>query len=604
MRHLLICIFLLLGLSIYAQSNPYFVEESYNISELSGHTITDYYHSDDMYIYVLSTFVSNDYLTKIDTLGSVLWSKKTGTSGYKNIFYDRTDKRIVINIGGAAQVFDTNGVSIKSYSFPDSLTLVASNDGKEIFSRVQVNNITYIDIDGNLQILRANYYLYLYQYNGLDSLSMLSTIAMQSPSFGPSAVSTFINLNQVDQFGNDYFDINVKFGQTAYFAYESRRRSAMIRFNWEGKVIQEVVSEDFDDPTGPYYSKFVKFLHSGRVVSYEYNSWGAIQADLEECNLEYYFNAKFATFNNYLTQAAEINEDIILFGPYDVKNCGGNILVNQKINLPNLREKYKRSIDHRGVLYGFNGNVLDLLKWNFEDVDGDGYSANYGDCDDLDSLINPAQIEIPFNGVDDDCNPLTLDDDGDQDGYTDTDDCDDNNFAINPGQAEIPYNGVDDDCDQNTLDDDLDQDGYVLYEDCNDQDSLINPSMIEIPNNGIDDDCNPNTRDVVYYRELYSFKTESGTDSLINEEVVDKRSTKLKLSNSKIHPNPTNGDVYIETHENVKLTVNSSIGELLFEEKISNNHILNLGQYPDGIYFIILKSQDGQVFVKKLIKAN
>lgn len=35
-------------------------------------------------------------------------------------------------------------------------------------------------------------------------------------------------------------------------------------------------------------------------------------------------------------------------------------------------------------------------------------------------------------------------------------------------QAEIPYNGIDDDCDPNTLDDDLDGDGLVLALDCND----------------------------------------------------------------------------------------------------------------------------------------
>lgn len=68
-------------------------------------------------------------------------------------------------------------------------------------------------------------------------------------------------------------------------------------------------------------------------------------------------------------------------------------------------------------------------------------------------------------------------------------DCDDTNFDINPGAMETPYNGVDDDCDPATLDDDLDGDGFALAEDCDDNNAAINPDAEEIPNNGIDEDC-------------------------------------------------------------------------------------------------------------------
>ena len=59
----------------------------------------------------------------------------------------------------------------------------------------------------------------------------------------------------------------------------------------------------------------------------------------------------------------------------------------------------------------------------------------------------------------------------DGDGYTSDVDCDDNNSDINPGQEEEPYNGIDDDCDPETLDDDLDQDGFALADDCDDNNS-------------------------------------------------------------------------------------------------------------------------------------
>ncbi len=85
-----------------------------------------------------------------------------------------------------------------------------------------------------------------------------------------------------------------------------------------------------------------------------------------------------------------------------------------------------------------------------------------------------------------DCS-LFVDEDGD--GFLAFDDCDDMNSDINPDVAEELYNGIDDDCDPMTLDDDLDQDGYIAAEDCDDTNPLINSDAEEIPNNGIDEDC-------------------------------------------------------------------------------------------------------------------
>jgi len=157
------------------------------------------------------------------------------------------------------------------------------------------------------------------------------------------------------------------------------------------------------------------------------------------------------------------------------------------------------------------------------DYDNDGYDEDV-DCDDTNASINPGMIEVPYNGVDDDCNENTpdfddvdndlvddlvdncvgdynpgqedldldgigdvCDDDADDDGYT-TDDCDDLNASINPGMTEIPYNGVDEDCSGGDLVD-VDNDGYPYVFDCDDSDPDVNYGMVEILGDGKDNDC-------------------------------------------------------------------------------------------------------------------
>ena len=181
-----------------------------------------------------------------------------------------------------------------------------------------------------------------------------------------------------------------------------------------------------------------------------------------------------------------------------------------------------------------------------EDADGDGFAEKDGDCDDNDPNVNPAQVEVYYNGVDDDCNMMTNDSDRDGDGFAadevggpdcddmnpnitpiaedvpgngidedcdgmdrvlsndDQDDdgvteqqgdCNDNNPNISPNATEIPYNSVDDDCNVATRDNDLDGDGFGIPRDCNDEDPAINPNATEVYYNGVDEDCDPNTLD-------------------------------------------------------------------------------------------------------------
>ena len=149
-------------------------------------------------------------------------------------------------------------------------------------------------------------------------------------------------------------------------------------------------------------------------------------------------------------------------------------------------------------------NDCDTVIDNGFDGDGDGYTScdtPIPDCDDGNAAINPGATEILSNGLNDDCNPATLDDpDTDGDGSPLSLDCDDGNATNFPGNSEV-CDGADNDCDT-VIDNgfDGDGDGYTSCDtpipDCNDSDPSVSPGATEILSNGIDDDCNPATSDL------------------------------------------------------------------------------------------------------------
>ncbi len=136
------------------------------------------------------------------------------------------------------------------------------------------------------------------------------------------------------------------------------------------------------------------------------------------------------------------------------------------------------------------------------DDDGDGYSDYGGDCDDADAAVNPDAEEIPYDGVDNDCNGGDLTD-VDGDGYDGTEvggeDCDDTAAEVYPGAEEID-NDIDDDCDgliDEGFTNDADGDGYSeAMGDCDDADATTYPGASEVFGDDVDNDCNGLTDDV------------------------------------------------------------------------------------------------------------
>ncbi|MFM7203815.1 MAG: MopE-related protein, partial [Myxococcota bacterium] len=119
-------------------------------------------------------------------------------------------------------------------------------------------------------------------------------------------------------------------------------------------------------------------------------------------------------------------------------------------------------------------------------------SAGGSDCQDQDTSIYPGATELPYDGVDQDCNGTDLidvDGDGAAGGASGTD-CNDNNGQIKPGATEQPYDGVDQDCSGADLTD-VDGDGVAggpTGADCNDQSSAIKPGATELCD-GLDNNC-------------------------------------------------------------------------------------------------------------------
>ena len=147
----------------------------------------------------------------------------------------------------------------------------------------------------------------------------------------------------------------------------------------------------------------------------------------------------------------------------------------------------------------YDGIDQDCQDGDLNDQDGDGSPGGVTgtDCHDTDPSIHPGAIETA-DGVDQDCDG-TVDDgtvygDDDGDGVTETGgDCNDADPSRHPGAPEI-CDGADQDCDgiadegTNCVDDDLD--GFTeLQGDCNDADPSIHPAATELGHNGIDDDC-------------------------------------------------------------------------------------------------------------------
>ena len=161
--------------------------------------------------------------------------------------------------------------------------------------------------------------------------------------------------------------------------------------------------------------------------------------------------------------------------------------------------------------------ILLLGACGTDDGDGDGWSADQGDCDDADPAIHPGAGER-CDGFDNDCDALVDEadpevsdtsrwyTDADADGYGDetspvvactqptgvvdlVGDCDDSRADVYPGAPEEDCtDSTDRNCDGVGAQEDGDGDGWLSCKDCDDTSSGIHPGARDTCNE-VDDDC-------------------------------------------------------------------------------------------------------------------
>jgi hypothetical protein len=196
-----------------------------------------------------------------------------------------------------------------------------------------------------------------------------------------------------------------------------------------------------------------------------------------------------------------------------------------------------------------------------------GESALNDDCNDTLATVYKNAVEVMGNGVDEDCDgsdecwkDVDLDTwggttsafDADKDGCADageskqTGDCKDDTKSVNPGAVEIPGDGIDQNCDgADGCFQDLDLDGHgskigigdadgdgckdpgesVVSTDCKDDNKAINPLALEIVGDGVDQDCDAND-ECFLDGDKDSFGSKTYTPNLDNDACADSGESK------------------------------------------------------------------------------
>jgi len=259
----------------------------------------------------------------------------------------------------------------------------------------------------------------------------------------------------------------------------------------------------------------------------------------------------------------DCNDQDSLINPGVMEICDGidndcDLMVDDSLTL------YTYYFDNDNDGYG----DINLSKDTCQNTPIAGYVSNSWDCNDQDSLVHPAAIEI-CDGIDNNCND-SIDDgldlyiyyfDEDEDSYGTPD-----SFIMTCWDTPIV--------------------GYVVDStDCDDTNLAINPAATEIINNDIDEDCD-------------------GEDLMVGIAEAEQQAKQIT-----VYPNPVLGQLSIvaENNREMRLTILSSEGKVLREGLMlkfqEERTTVEFEAFPQGVYFLLFRDMEQQpVATKRVVK--
>ena len=109
-------------------------------------------------------------------------------------------------------------------------------------------------------------------------------------------------------------------------------------------------------------------------------------------------------------------------------------------------------------------------------------------------------------------------------------------------------------------------------------------------------------------RQYYRLKQTDFNKKFTYSKIISVELNTINSLKINVFPNPTTHEITInfdnlELNNNTQLQLINSIGQIVFAKNklINNSETINLSAFPNGQYFILIKS-NGEVISRKLIK--
>lgn len=330
---------------------------TYQVDELEGHSVGEAYHDNEENLYVLSCYLNNLNLTKLNLEGITIWQKhiKSFTAenefecGFTNLAWDHTTDEIIISTNkfvsdqisptvsnlSLSETFrlDSFGNLINSYGVSDlnldnvsSIRLVSSNSKLDYYTISNVYYSTFFD-DASFFVQDVSFKTTITSFDILsgetaelnEHIFIPENTTWDATSAGPPTLFVQLKHNSTDEF----FDVK----EDILHNYDNMYTYKINRFDWEGNVIE---SKQTEEDEGIYPRLTNSGLFNGDYLEFSSNSW----------------------FGNFF----DLNDSLLLYEDLLI-----NTNTQESIALTSDQLNYSHSIINQEVVYDFESGVLRVM---------------------------------------------------------------------------------------------------------------------------------------------------------------------------------------------------------------------------------------------------